>query len=102
MRMNYLDIKRDILDNWEFIPEHDPKSYLDELADSAVPVYYGDIIEDWREMPNEYDNSFQTLGYPITEDTTITKLMAIDLYQYYTDEYYRIYDEILDEKDTDN
>ena len=94
------DIKQVILDEWDYIGNDDPKGILDQFADSAVPVYYSDIIKDWQEMPSEYTDSWQDLGYGA--EAGITELMRVDLYQYYTDTFYRIHEEILEEKASAN
>lgn len=94
------DIKQVILDEWDYIGNEDPKGILDQFADSAVPVYYSDIIKDWQEMPSEYTDSWKEIYGSEIGDNGITSLMAIDLYQYYTDTFYRIHEEILEEKES--
>jgi hypothetical protein len=104
MRMNYTDIKGDILEHWEQLEDsREPHDLLNQLADSACPIYYGDIISDWQEMPNEFTDSWQE-HFEATgaEGRGITALMTIDLWNYYTAEYNRIYNEILDEKEEEN
>lgn len=93
-------IKNDILDNWEWLKDAS-ESFIDDnltqMADGAVPVYNGDIIKDWAEMPSEFDDSWQELS-PNREETTIVNLMRLDLYNYYQDAYRRIYQEVLAEE----
>lgn len=103
MRMNHSDIKQEIIDNWDYLMGNAHTQIDDrlaEMADSAVPVYYNEIIEDWREMDSEFDNSWAEFGLP--EFPTITKLMSIDLYNYYRHQYDTIYYEVLEEKETAN
>jgi hypothetical protein len=103
MRMNYSDIKSELLENWEqFESTTDPHGLLNQFADSACPIYYGEIISDWQEMPNEFTDSWQEF-YEATgvEGKGITALMSVDLWNYYVAEYTRIYDEILDEKESE-
>jgi hypothetical protein len=99
MRMNYTDIKSDILDHWDQLAENNyPEDLLRELADSACPVYYSDIIKDWQEMPSEYTDSWQEF-IEATQDTTIFSLMSADLFNYYDSEYTRIFNEITEQKE---
>lgn len=93
-------IKGDILDSWEAFKdagENFISDNLTQMADSAVPIYNGDIIKDWAEMPSEFDDSWQELS-PNREEITIVNLMRLDLYNYYQDAYRRIYQEVLAEE----
>ena len=100
MRMNQTEIKNDILNHWEQLAEMPhPEDLITELAESACPIYYSEILTDWQEMPSEYTDSWQENGIPTTEKTTIFSLMSWDLYFYYHSEYLRIYDEIKKEKE---
>lgn len=99
MRMNYDEIKTDILDHWEQI-DNEYADLLTQLSESAVPVYNNDIIKDWQEMPSEYDNKWQEFYEP-NGDTTIVYLMTLDLYEYYRDTYQWIYLRIVDEKESE-
>jgi len=57
---------------------------LNELVDSYLPVYYGEIIKEWQEMPHEYDNrGAHELGAQLP--INIQDLMGLDLYLYYSD-----------------
>jgi hypothetical protein len=102
MRMNHSDIKQEILDNWAELEESAyPDDLLREMADSACPVYYSDIMTDWQEMPNEFTDSWQEF-VEISQDSTIFSLMSADLFNYYDTEYTRIYNEIKETKEEDN
>jgi hypothetical protein len=103
MRMNYTDIKNDILEHWEQIDADYSDELLNQLADSALPIYYGDIISDWQQMPNEFTDSWQEF-YEATgaDGKGITELMTIDLWNYYVAEYNRIYNEIIEEKESND
>jgi hypothetical protein len=93
--MDYLYIKREILENWAELEESAyPDDLLNEMAESACPVYYSDIIKDWQEMPSEYNDSWQQNGIETTEETTIFSLMSWDLYFYYESQYNLIFTEI--------
>ena len=98
MRMTDSEIKQEILDNLEQFKEATyPEDLFDQFADSALPIYYGEIIRDWQEMPSEYNDSWQELGMGGNE--TITHLMQVDLYFYYRDTYNRIYQEVMAEQE---
>jgi hypothetical protein len=54
---------------------------LHQLADDLVPIYYSDLVQEWIELPIDHRDTWepdQALG-----QTSITNLMAIDLYNYY-------------------
>ncbi len=72
---------------------------IESLADSEVPVYYGQIIEEWTALTNDESNRFDEIGYMPDETTTIYKLMEIDLYLYYKDLFLSVYNEILEEQE---
>ncbi len=66
-------------------------SDLDEIKDNSgewvdgyLPVYYNRIVEEWQNMPSEYnDRGAQELGQG--GEINIYNLMSLDLYLYYTD-----------------
>jgi hypothetical protein len=65
-----------------------------EWIDGWLPVYNNRIIEEWQNMPSEYDNQgANELGYQ-ESDIDIVKLMMLDLYLYYTDLFNAVLDEI--------
>lgn len=100
MRMNYSDIRQELLDQWGDIAESRyPEDRVSELVESALPIYYGDIIRDWQEMPSEYSDVWQQEGY---EGKQITDFMTYDLWRYYGDQYHTIYNQLLEEKETAN
>ncbi len=97
------DIRQEILDNWEYLEELNENGvddYLDELADSRTPIYYGDIINEWRELPMEFSDTWQ--DYPVERNATITSLMATDLFNYYRNRYPQLYTEIKTEKESES
>lgn len=58
-----------------------PEDLATEYADSAVPIYYGEIIEAWNQLPAEYCNQFHEV---ITElPDRIEDLMKTDIFLYY-------------------
>ena len=53
--------------------------------DNYVPVYNNRIVEEWQNMPGDYDNRGSAeLGHNC-EELNIINLMMSDLYIYYTD-----------------
>jgi hypothetical protein len=64
-----------------------------EFIDSWLPVYNNKIIEEWKEMPNEYDNrGYAELGQG--GEINIINLMTLDLYLYYSDLFYEAVKEV--------
>ena len=54
-----------------------------EWIDGYLPVYYNRIVQEWQEMPSEYnDRGALELG---AGDGGIYNLMSSDLYLYYND-----------------
>tara|TARA_R110001606_G_scaffold129324_1_gene264152 strand:+ start:144 stop:467 length:324 start_codon:yes stop_codon:yes gene_type:complete len=91
------DIKTEILADWQqFEDANYPEDILTEYAESAVPIYYSEIIEEWQAMPSEFDDSWQELG--TDGSATITTLMQLDLFNYYRDAYLVAFDELAKEK----
>ena len=92
------DIKSDIYDHLEQLKDSAyPEDLISELADSATPVYYNQIISDWQEMPSEFNDSWQDLG---TDGSAgIMTLMQMDLFNYYQDRYNRIYQEVMQDEE---
>jgi hypothetical protein len=55
-----------------------------EWIDGYLPIYNGEIVREWQEMPSEYDNRGSAeLGAKLPID--IVQLMNLDLYLYYSD-----------------
>lgn len=64
-----------------------------EWIDSHLPIYTGDIIKEWQNMPSEYDDRGAIeLGYD--GDANIVKQMTLDLYLYYLDLFYEVCNEV--------
>ncbi len=107
MEMNRSDIKGDILSNWDYLTTTNyPEDVLNELAESALPVYYHRILSDWTEMPNEYTDSWKD-STAIEKDGTVSlgknpsiyTLMLVDLFNYYSDTYSEVFSEIKKDKE---
>jgi hypothetical protein len=99
MNMNFADIKADILYHWADLDEMPYcQDLITELAESAIPIYYSQIIKDWQEMPNEYTDSWKETT-EVNQNDTIYRLMSIDLYNYYRDTYQQVYLEVAQEQE---
>jgi hypothetical protein len=56
-----------------------------EWVDGYLPVYNNQIVEEWQEMPGDYDNRGSAeLGH-LGHEINIINLMSLDLYVYYSD-----------------
>lgn len=95
------EIREEIIEHWGWLEETPyPEDYLTELADSQTPIYYGDIIKEWQDMPSSFTDTWQEFG--VSQDTTITSLMTIDLFNYYRTKYTEIYEEVKEEKESED
>ena len=75
------EIKQEISQD---ITLEDIKDRSHEYVDNYVPVYNNRIIDEWKDMPGDYDDrGAAELG--VSEDTSIVRLMSLDLYLYYSD-----------------
>ncbi len=73
---------------------------INELVDGYAPIYYGDIIKEWQEMPSEYDNrGAAELG--ASDGAGIQDLMQLDLYLYYSEQVHTYAQEYAKENDID-
>ena len=64
-----------------------------EFIDSYLPVYYNGIIEEWKNMPSEYnDRGSAELG--VGGEVNIYNLMSLDLYLYYSDLFNKAVEEV--------
>lgn len=67
--------------------DNDIEALRDDLGsyvDSALPIYNSHIIDEWREMPGDYDGrGVAEFGAP--EQITVYALMTLDLLTYYLD-----------------
>jgi hypothetical protein len=67
-----------------------------EWIDGYLPIYNNNIIEEWKDMPSEYDNRGSAeLGIP--GDISIIALMQLDLYLYYSDLFFQVLTDIAEE-----
>lgn len=94
----YQDIKAQVEDELEQLTESPyPEDLLYQFADSEVPIYYGDIVKEWLELPFDDTDRWQELG--ANADTTIYKLMQIDLLLYYEGQFLKAWEEVKEEKE---
>jgi hypothetical protein len=74
----------------------DIRDRSNEWIDGWLPIYNNRIIEEWQNMPSEYDNrGWAELGYDGEVD--IVHLMSLDLYLYYTD----LFNEVIEDMEED-
>jgi hypothetical protein len=77
----------------------DIKDNAGEWIDGYLPVYNDRIIQEWKEMPSEYDNRGSAeLGHNVQE-INIVNLMSLDLYLYYTDLFNEVLEEVEEEQE---
>ena len=77
------EINQEIWENREYITGHNyPSDLASEYADSAMPIYYGDIYLTWRDLPDEYSNKFHEIRTELPE--RVEDLMRDDIYLYYS------------------
>lgn len=95
------EIRTRILDEIDEITKADfVIDQIESLADSECPVYHNDIITEWTELGAEDSNQFGEIMTP-DENTTIYDLMSADLWIYYKREFLSVYNEILDEQESE-
>lgn len=65
-----------------------------EYVDNYVPVYNNRVIEEWQNMPGDYDNrGAAELGHNC-DDINIVSLMQADLYLYYQELVAKVIEEL--------
>ena len=85
------------------IKEHDET--LEDIRDNSgewiegyLPIYYNKIVQEWQEMPSEYnDRGRAELG--ADSEATIYNLMSLDLFLYYTDIFNEAVNELEEEEE---
>jgi flavodoxin len=100
--MNY-QIKEQMKE--EFKTEISNGSDLDTIRDNSgewidgyLPVYYNQIVQEWQEMPSEYnDRGAAELGINKDNENHIYNLMSLDLYLYYNDIFNKAIEELEEE-----
>ena len=85
------------------IKEHDET--LEDIRDNSgewiegyLPIYYNKIVQEWQEMPSEYnDRGHAELGQG--GEINIYNLMSLDLYLYYNDIFNEAINELEEEEE---
>lgn len=90
------NMKKEMRDNLAYSTIEEIEDNSGEFIDGYLPVYNNRIIEEWQNMPNEYDNrGADELGIP--GEISIISLMQLDLYLYYSDIFYEAIAELKEE-----
>lgn len=99
--MTHAEIKAELIENLQYLKETPyPEDMVAELADSNVPIYNGDVIRTWQEMPSDFDDRWKDYGYDTQKNEGgIVKLMQIDLTFYYLEQFSAIWEEIKEEEE---
>jgi hypothetical protein len=89
-------MKEEILESLKYSTLEEIEDRSGETIDSHLPIYNNQIIEEWQNMPSEYDNRGSAeLG--TGKDINIINLMSLDLYLYYSDLFSKALEEIREE-----
>lgn len=64
-----------------------------EFIENWVPIYNGDVLKEWAEMPSDYDDTGWT-EFGVPESATIIARMSADLYLYYSDLFHKAFEEL--------
>jgi hypothetical protein len=95
-------IQEELLERFDEISNHAyGEDLLNEMVDSWIPVYNGDIIALWsKEMPNDFDDSWKEQGYDgYTNGLNIVGLMRVDVYNWLSALIRELWNEIETEKE---
>jgi hypothetical protein len=72
-----------------------------EYVDGYMPIYYNEIINEWQNMPSDYDNEgIDQYGLP--EEVTIYNLMSLDLLNYYSNLFSEALSDVESESDDES
>jgi hypothetical protein len=94
---DYADVLSEVANNLDQLMASEyPEDLLREFADGFVPIYYSDILDEWRELPLEESDRWQEVG--ADSKATIFSLMSIDLFLYYEDMFTRAYTQLSEEE----
>ena len=88
------EIRAQIIEERDYF-EADSDRAISELANSLTPIYNGDILEEWRDLPMSESDRWQEMG--VKEDATIIERMTTDLALYYRDAVESVLAELRDE-----
>lgn len=87
----------DFLDNYVSKDDDDVKDQEDNLteyADGLVPIYYYDIIEEWKNNGDCHELTKEVCGE--YGDTDIYRMMSSDLFFYYEQRLRKDYEKLLE------
>jgi hypothetical protein len=96
MRFTFNEIKKDLLDNWAEFTEQNADDKITEYADGYCPIYNNEIIQDWAEMPSEFNDSWRESCDGLSG---IIAMMSYDLFTFYLSETTRAYDQLKKERE---
>lgn len=89
-------LKKRIAHNWEEYGDTPYDSdFIVGFAESEIPIYYNEIIDQWIDLPATHRDTWQDYG--TENNTTIYDLMSRDLFNYYTDRTSELLEEIRQE-----
>jgi hypothetical protein len=96
----YNQIKEQIKDELEQLKDSSyPEDIITELADSEVPFYYAEIIEEWCALDSDDIDCWKEQDQKAV--LRITELMAYDLSVYYTRQFLMAWEDIKEELEID-
>ena len=89
------EIRQEIqADKNHLLADNYPQDRASEYADSAVPVYYHQIIDEWNDLETDDQNRFSEITTELPD--RIEDLMKTDLYLYYYNAYTMAINELLE------
>ncbi|NBW11614.1 MAG: hypothetical protein EBR82_26645 [Caulobacteraceae bacterium] len=92
------EIRKEIeIDKEHILSSVFPEDQAGEYADSAVPIYYQQIVQDWNSLDSEDQNRFSEITDQFPE--RIEDLMKLDLYLYYFNAYSMAINELLESEE---
>jgi hypothetical protein len=97
----YNEIKQEVTDRLKELSQSDyPEDLLREWADSIVPIFYHDILEEWTQLPMEEIDEWKQYGMDeYFYEGGIFKLMQIDLLLYYERRFVEAWEAVKEEKE---
>jgi hypothetical protein len=78
-------MKEELRENLKYSTMEEIEDRSGEFIDGYLPIYNNRIVEEWQNMPSDYDNrGAAELGH-LGQEINIINLMSLDLYLYYRD-----------------
>lgn len=79
------EMKKELRNELKYSTIEEIEDRSGEFIDGYLPVYNNRIVEEWQNMPSNYDNrGAAELGH-LEQEINIINLMSLDLYLYYSD-----------------